>query len=535
MNALSELLGHIAQETAGFKIGAPWSFPGRASVVSVLPITRRARLGRHYVTTSPPGHGLVIADTGDVFSVNIENTLETLVFLSAGQMLSGDVQERAVARSIILQPHQTRPVSVFCVHKSDLRLTGGAGMTVGPDVPREVEQELHATKERVASNLQDGVWVEIERSGREIDPSEEQPDDLRRILDIHRGKMQTILGQVPEIPDQVGMAIVVGSGIYSLQVFDSPDSWRERRKALIEKELSGLGRTAEDSPTIGGANSDDITRIFREFISQEFESDQVETGPGWKTLAIDSGNHAGEATILNGGLVHFSLGLKPLAMQLESVAAESKHDYGGESGKKYGRGFIHADQVTKISLNLYESLVSLKCFRKSKADLFRLRAAGYLHDVGFPPDKDHNINGFNWLKTRLGILVASRALSKADYRIILHCVLWHRGKDFNEIDADLKLGPQERITARRLAGVLQIADGLSFPDGTPTMRVHTFQEGDVLVIEACPSKHGDSLQAQTGRAMTKKNLLEAVLKTVPRLGISKSEIRKCGHDDCLVG
>jgi hypothetical protein len=179
---------------------------------------------------------------------------------------------------------------------------------------------------------------------------------------------------------------------------------------------------------------------------------------------------------------------------------------------------------------LYESLASLECFRKSNADLFLLRAAGYLHDVGYPPDENHNIKGFNLLKPKLEGLVETGTLSKSDLRIILHCVLWHRKDNFKQIDAEVKLNPQELPTARRLAAILRIADGLSFPDGRPTSRVSAFKERNVLVIEACPSEHGKPLDIQILHAKEKHDLLEEVLKTSPELGVNKVEIRRCSHE-----
>ena len=530
MNVLfNELLNQIGLETQGFGIGEPWSVPIRASFATVLPIIRQTRFSRHYVTASELGHGLTMKDTGAINVVNITNNLVNPVFISAGQMVWGNTQDRAVAMSIILKPGETRPVSVVCVHQSH-SITNGAEMKVGPNVPRPVEQELFCPKRGVFDSRQGEVWKRI----IENDPADNQNDNLRIKLINYRTKIQAIIDQVPEIPDQIGMAIFVGSGIYSLQVFDSPDSWRERRKAIIEKEFNGLGQLADDSSLTQGARPDDITRMFREFILQsfEFESEQIETGPDWQTLEIEAGNHVGEATIWNEDVIHFSLGLKPAAMQLERIARECKHTVDREEGRDYGRGFVHSDQVTKISLNLYESLASQHCFRKSNTDLFLLRAAGYLHDVGVPPETNHHINGFNLLKTRLKDLISSGSLSKAEYSIILYCVLWHRKDNFDQIDADVKLSPQELITARRLAGVLRIADGLCFPAGAPTLRIHTYREREVLVIEACPAKHGDTLQTQTSKAMTKINLLEAELKIIPTLGINKIKIKKCSHDGC---
>lgn len=263
---------------------------------------------------------------------------------------------------------------------------------------------------------------------------------------------------------------------------------------------------------------DDIKNILRAFVSQDFEPDPVATVTGWQTLALHSGNHAGEATVMDGGVIHFSLGLKPASRQLESIAAE----------RNYGRGFIHADQVTKLSLELYESMLGLPSVPMpgdSRTDLFLLRAVGYLHDIGFPPEPDHNKNGFRLLGPRLKEPDALGILSEGERSIILHCVLWHRGPRWTR-GRDVNLSPQDLATARRLAGVLRIADGLCFPSGAPTRRVKAFREEGAMVIEACPSKHGGDLSLQIRHATEKKDLLEEVLATTRGSGIVKVEIRK---------
>lgn len=513
MNALNKFLNMIAKETDGFKIGDPWRPPKSGSIACVLPITRKTLLSRRYVTASETSLRFIIKDTGSIDSVNVTNTLETPLFLSTGQMLSGDTQERAIAHSVVVLSGQTRPVSVVCVHQSR-SISGGTAMTLDRDVRREVEQEMYPDEKRSTSApTQDRVWEEIERVNRKDDDSGRETDDLKKYTETHLRKMQQVLDQVPEIPSQVGMAIIACSGIYSMQCFDSPDSWRERRKALIEKEFSALSRTGDDSPLFKWPESDNMTRILHAFVSQDFESNPIETDSQWQTNSLYSGNYAGEATMFDGYLIHLSLGLKPVAMLLERIAEE----------RDYGRKFVHADQVTKMSLELYNSLCDLGCFPQNKDDLFLLRAVGYLHDVGYPPETDHHINGFNWLKERLNRPDVKGILSEADYSIILHCVLWHRDHDF-AVNNRVSLNRQHLKIARRLAGVLRIADGLCFPDGAPTLRVSASKEKDALVIEACPTKHGKDLR-QISHAMDKKDLLQEVLTTTPGSGINRVEVK----------
>ena len=514
MNALNGMIKQIAQETDGYKIGVPWK-PTTASAVFIVPISKKTLIPRQYVTSPGGSQWLVVQDTGPISSVTVKNISGIIIFLAAGQILAGNTQPRCVATSIVIQPRETRTVNVFCIYASH-GISNGAGMTIDVDVPRPLVQVLCDPRR----NNQHDVWDEVTKITGDIGSEGVPRDDLKGNLDVDRKASQPFLSQIPEIPGQIGMAVFVGSGIYSLQIFDSPDSWSERRKAIIERELSVLNRSVDRSELDEGLKPSEIFSLLREFISHDFEYEEVEKGCGWQTMVVNAGSHSGEATILNDRVINFSLGLKPASILVENVATACVHD----GGIKYGRGFVHADQVTKISLNLYESLASLKYFRRSNADLFLLRAAGYLHDIGVPPDLNHHINGFNLLKKYLVNLVPG-TLSEADYRIILHCVLWHK-------DELWKKEKERMVTAHRLAAILRIADGLNYPAGRPTMRVRAFQERDVLVIEVCPSRHGDDLKLQIKKAMEKINLLEEVLKAKPSLGINKVEIRKCSHKEC---
>jgi atypical dual specificity phosphatase len=200
--------------------------------------------------------------------------------------------------------------------------------------------------------------------------------------------------------------------------------------------------------------------------------------------------------------------------------------------RHYGRGFEHADAVTKLSRDLYQHMVHLRLFPETDADLLLIEASGYLHDVGYPPDKDHNIKGFKWLRERFTHADARNILSPLERQVVLHCVLWHRGSDFGPFPGEVKPEPQESSRARRLASVLRIADGLCYPADKPTKEVRVTQERDTVVIEACPSRRGDSLSLQISKATEKKDLLEEVLNDSPRTGIVKVRVTRCSHVDC---
>lgn len=212
---------------------------------------------------------------------------------------------------------------------------------------------------------------------------------------------------------------------------------------------------------------------------------------------------------------------QPVLRQLMNMGAE----------RNYGRGFEHADIVTKLSQDLYEAMLNLQFFPKTASDLLLLKASGYLHDVGYPPDSDHNISGFAWLKERLNRPDVQDVLPNSERSIVLYCVLWHRGNDFSTVE-EVTLQPKDLKRARHLASLLRIADGLCYPSGRPTQKVSIKKEKSILVIEACPSKPGEGLSVQTKKAFEKRNLLEEVLKETPAFGVTEVQVRKCSNPDC---
>lgn len=214
---------------------------------------------------------------------------------------------------------------------------------------------------------------------------------------------------------------------------------------------------------------------------------------------------------------------KDVLQCLMNVAEEQKPEY--------GRGFEHADVVTKLTLSLYRGIEKLKLLPVCSSDSLLLTASGYLHDIGVPYGEPHNVKGFEILKQRLSKTDMQAILSESEKAVILYCVLWHRGNDFH-IRPEVSLQLQEQRQALLLASVLRIGDGLCYPSGRPTKRVSVQRQNHTLSIEVCPARSGDSLHTQVNKANEKKDLLEKLLKEKADIGITNVEVRKCTHPGC---
>ena len=207
---------------------------------------------------------------------------------------------------------------------------------------------------------------------------------------------------------------------------------------------------------------------------------------------------------------------------LKNIAAE----------RNYGRGKDHADIVSTLSLSLYQQMVALDLFPKVDRGELLLESASYLHDFGYPPEEDHNINGFKLLIQRLAQPDAIEVLTTSERAIVLYCVLWHRGVDFSIRVRDVQIEPDQLTTTMELASMIRIGDGLSYPFGKPTKKVTVQLQNHTFIINVCPSRKGDSLLTQLRKANAKKDLLEKVLQGKTTTEITKIEVRRCKHSDC---
>ena len=122
----------------------------------------------------------------------------------------------------------------------------------------------------------------------------------------------------------------------------------------------------------------------------------------------------------------------------------------------YGVGPDHPKQVKKLSLNIYQQLVKSGLLIDSENDGKILRASAWLHDTGYP-EKRHNEEAFDILKSEINRTLESEPLSSDDLSAILYCILWHRGNDFTQRD-DIQI--LNRSHLEELAGILRVADAL---------------------------------------------------------------------------
>lgn len=146
----------------------------------------------------------------------------------------------------------------------------------------------------------------------------------------------------------------------------------------------------------------------------------------------------------------------------------------------YGRGqpdgLIHAEQVTRLALKMFDELSHLGLVHgEVSADRALIQGAGYLHDIGRSRKAigkgEHNEKGFETLRQVIPQRMIGQPLTENELSILLYCVLFHRGHDFSERK---EVPLTEPLRTKRLAAILRIADGLDYgpPFDAPVKEVN---------------------------------------------------------------
>ena len=305
METLNEFLRNITSGASGFSLGEPYR-PTSDSIVAIVPITRQIHRQRDYITLSEAGERVSIKDAGRIDEVIVTNNTEKPIFIPAAWMLSGETQTRIVTQGVVILPSEIRNISVACVQMSRAYSRDALLRTSGA-APGPVERVLH--ERRGQGNIQDEVWGKTEKLREKFPPGDET-DNLPDIHSIHIREKETILRQLPEVPNQVGFFILVREGVSSLDCLDLPDSWSVIGKSLIEKEVEAISQIKEDFDSIFEYKPQKAYSVLRAFLQHQFVVEPVISGPNWETTDISAIDYVGEATIMDGNIIHVSLGLK---------------------------------------------------------------------------------------------------------------------------------------------------------------------------------------------------------------------------------
>lgn len=207
------------------------------------------------------GHlSLEISEKGSatVNTLLVANTGSETMLIPTGTVLHGGMQNRVVNTSILLNPGERCEVPVSCVQSG--RWSGGNRFrptsTVAPrSVRREMQQTTFTREDGVERADQSRVWQEVGTvlNSRRVGNSTNDLAGLigAREVDPRRVKIETVKADGP-LPGQVGIAVMHGSKVVSIEVFASTellaDQWAEVIQAIFDEPIKPpSGRPTADA------------------------------------------------------------------------------------------------------------------------------------------------------------------------------------------------------------------------------------------------------------------------------------------------
>jgi hypothetical protein len=139
--------------------------------------------------------------------------------------------------------------------------------------------------------------------GLASDPNLAATLDVTHLTDFSKKIMES-LSKVPDYEDQVGVAIINMDGVYGIELFDSPESWKALGKEVI-KSFSEIFHQDERIADLFSLNMDAVKDKVRNFL-KELDGITYQTGDG--TFSINNNPLViGEYTNLNGECIHITV------------------------------------------------------------------------------------------------------------------------------------------------------------------------------------------------------------------------------------
>ncbi|PYV39383.1 MAG: exopolyphosphatase, partial [Acidobacteria bacterium] len=166
----------------------------------------------------------------------------------------------------------------------------------------------------------------------------------------------------------------------------------------------------------------------------------------------------------------------------------------------------HADQVTRLSLQLYDQLQDLHQLQDINREY--LEAAALLHNVGFfISHAQHHRHSYYIIRNSEYLT----GFTNHEIEIIAQVARYHRKSTPKPKHEEFaRLGPADQIVVKKLSGILRVADGLDRTHGNLIQSLRCERTGQSLAIHL--ETQNDSVPSlEIYTAETRKDLFEDTL------------------------
>ena len=291
-------------EAEAFEFKEPWRAADK-SLTIIVPIVAKTPGSRSYVVLEEVKDKVKIVDTGSIGESKIEGDVDKPTFIRGGTMLKGATQERATQFGIVVVPQKSEQVPVHCIHASK-GIRAGALFTLSGHTPQKVYSQM------LAHRNQSQTWAAATRyasmTSVEVPTLETVPsDDLVRVYETvqkFRKDLKEILKGIPDYINQVGTVIIDLDGVYGLEMYDHPDSWKAFSESVMRTFAEALAK--EDKTGIFKPDMEAVIPIIQAFLKQieKAEEEEVFSKHNARTVIIKVEGYVGEYTTLNGKTIH---------------------------------------------------------------------------------------------------------------------------------------------------------------------------------------------------------------------------------------
>jgi hypothetical protein len=194
-----------------------------------------------------------VSDSGQVQALKVENRGAVPLFLLDGEELLGGKQARVVNSSVLIPPHRETIIPVSCCEAGRWRRDRDDFGSGGRSMPSSMKfrKSLRVSENLRRSGQHDGdqqrVWADIQEysTSRGVSSS---TSALGAVFDADRHELQAYLDGIKVLPDQVGCAAFIGGRLAGIELFASPELYRDVHSKVVHSFAADALMTSSRRP-----------------------------------------------------------------------------------------------------------------------------------------------------------------------------------------------------------------------------------------------------------------------------------------------
>ncbi len=329
-------LEDVAKEKNGFYFGRPYRIEG--VYAGAIPILRETHSEREYLTFEEV-QTLEIRDSGRIDEILVKNTADRPVLIRGGTMFKGQgTQSRSAIKSVVVMPGSEIPLEVKCIHASHSITSGASFIGVGV-APTTIRSNLMKTA--TGNATQHDIWRSISCFGssgntaHSIQHTGYRPlyfstrprrttahflfaestsssstftvphDDLIRKTEEAVKRVEDVMKQIPLHENQVGLAILGLDYCETVELFDSPDSWKATHQDYLKKGVEEFFE--EQAKKVFKFDKKAAKNLVKEVLTDSYKVERIWQSENAETYALKSEHYIGQLAMLKGRPIHLIL------------------------------------------------------------------------------------------------------------------------------------------------------------------------------------------------------------------------------------